>query len=106
MWLFGRFPVMRGGGAAGYYVAKRGGGTWLDRGFRGRELWDHDLGRASDGRVLSRAIFGFMEGESLWEGRAVFSVFGVNTPADVRNRGYAGVNLSHMISYVREHFER
>lgn len=87
---------------SGYYIARRTENTWLDRVFRGRELWDHDMARAADGRIMSRSIFGFMEGESAREGRAIFSVFGVNTPADMRDRGYAGANLSHMISYVKE----
>lgn len=91
-------PIPRG---AGFYIAKRTERTWLDRVFRGRELWDHDLSRW-DGRLLSRSIFGFMEGESKHEGRALFSVFGVNTPRDLQRRGYAGVNLSHLMAHARE----
>jgi predicted GNAT family acetyltransferase len=68
--------------------------------FRGRELWDHELVR-SDGHLLSRAIFGFMEGESRHEGQAIFSIFGVNTPLDQQGRGFAGVNLSHLLAHVR-----
>ena len=85
----------------GFYIGKRTENTWLDRVFRGRELWDHDFGR-QDRRVLSRAIFGFMEGESEHEGRAIFSLFGVNTPHDMQRKGYAGMNISHVMRYVRE----
>lgn len=87
--------------ATGFYIAKRTENTWLDRVFRGRELWDHEMAR-SDGRVLSRSIFGFMEGESRQEGRAIFSLFGVNTPRDMQRKGYAGINLSHLMMHVRE----
>ncbi len=84
-----------------FAIAKRTQRTWLDRVFRGRELWDHELlGR--DRRILSRGIFGFMEEESRREGRALFSLFGVNTALDVRGRGYAGVNLSHLMAHVRD----
>ncbi len=86
---------------AGFYVAKRGDRTWLDRVFRGRELWDHDL-IAADGQRLSRSIFGLMEGESRREGKVVFSLFGVNTPADVRGKGYAGINLSHLLAHIAQ----
>lgn len=82
-------------------LRKRDERTWLDRVFRGRDLFDHDLvfeGR----RMVSRAIFGLMEGESRHEGQAVFSVFGVNTPFDVQRKGYAGVNVSRMLEYIRE----
>lgn len=85
----------------GYYIAKRTENTWLDRVFRGRELWDHDLAR-NDGRLLSRAIFGFMEGESRQEKQALFSLFGVNTPRDLQGKGYAGVNLSNLMAYARD----
>lgn len=90
-------PVPRG---AGFYIAKRSERTWLDRVFRGRELWDHELVR-QDRRVLSRAIFGFMESESRHRGRAVFSLFGVNTPGDMQGNGYAGVNISNLMEHVR-----
>ncbi len=85
---------------AAFRIGKRSENTWLDRVFRGRELWDHDLTRR-DGRVLSRGIFGFMEEESRAEGRAVFSLFGVNTPFDLQRNGYAGMNLSNLMEYVR-----
>ncbi len=62
---------------------------------------DHALVR-QDGRILSRAIFGFMEGESRQEGRAVFSLFGVNTPFDLQRCGYAGMNLSNLMAYVKK----
>lgn len=96
----GRVPPRGTPRGATFYTGRRGQNTWLDRVFRGRELWDHDL-VAGDGRVLSRAIFGFMEGESHREGRAVFSLFGVNTPFDLQGRGYAGVNISNMMAYIR-----
>lgn len=86
---------------SGFFIGKRTERTWLDRVFRGRELWDHDLSRW-DGRMLSRAIFGFMEGESRHEGRAIFSLFGVNTPRDLQRKGYAGVNISHLMNHVRD----
>jgi predicted GNAT family acetyltransferase len=54
------------------------------------------------GNVLSRAIFAFMEGESRNEGMGVFSLFGVHTPCDFRQRGYAGVNLSRLMARVAE----
>ncbi len=82
-----------------FRIAPRRENTWLDRVFRGRELWDHEM-EFSDGRLLSRAIFGLMEGESRREGRAIFSLFGVNTPGDMRNRGFAGVNLSRLMAHV------
>lgn len=83
----------------GFYIAPRRENSWLDRVFRGRELWDHDMVQA-DGRLLSRAIFGFMENESRNEGRGVFSLFGVNTPRDQQQKGYAGVNLSHLMAHI------
>ena len=86
---------------AGFYIGKRTENTWLDRVFRGRELWDYDMLRP-DRRVVSRAIFGLMEGESRQEGKAVFSLFGVNTPRDLQGKGYAGVNLSNLMAYVRD----
>lgn len=86
---------------AGRHISRRRERTWLDRVFRGRELWDHDMVRTADGRIMTRAIFGFMAGESACEGRGIFSLFGVNTPLDMREKGYAGVNISHMIAYVR-----
>lgn len=91
-------PVPSG---AGFYIGRRTENTWLDRVFRGRELWDHDMGR-SDGLLLSRSIFGFMERESHQEGRCIFSLFGVNTPRNQQGKGYAGVNLSQMMAHVRE----
>lgn len=91
-------PIPRGGG---FYIGRRTENTWLDRVFRGRELWDHDM-TLSDGRLLSRSIFGYMKNESRQEGRAIFSLFGVNTPRDVQGKGYAGVNLSHMMMHVRD----
>lgn len=84
-----------------FFIDKRSESTWLDRVFRGRTLWDHEL-VSGDGRILSRAIFGLMEGESRSEGRALFSLFGVNTPPDYQGRGFAGLNLSHMMAYVRD----
>lgn len=86
---------------AGFYIAPRRERTWLDRVFRGRELWDHDLATL-DGRVLSRAIFGLMDGESVWERRTIFSLFGVNTPRDQQRKGYAGINVSRLMSHVRQ----
>ncbi len=85
---------------SGFYIARRTENTWLDRVFRQRTLWDHELVR-TDRRILSRAIFGFMEELSTQEGRAVFSVFGVNTPADMQGKGYAGINISHMLDHIR-----
>lgn len=90
-------PVPSG---CGFIVDKRVERTWLDRVFRGRQLWDHELTR-SDGRILSRGIFGLMEGESRQEGKVIFSLFGVNTPADMQNKGYASCNLSNLMGYVR-----
>lgn len=84
---------------AQFHVLRRTEGSWLDRVFRGRELWDHfmvDPGM----RILSRAIFGLMDGESRREGRAIFSLFGVNTPEEYRRRGYAAANLSHLMEYI------
>jgi ribosomal protein S18 acetylase RimI-like enzyme len=73
--------------------------TWLDQVFRGRELWDHNL-EFPDGEVLSRAIFSFMKGESQTEGRRIFSLFGVNTPADRQRLGYARANLTNLMAEV------
>ncbi|MCC8167197.1 MAG: GNAT family N-acetyltransferase [Planctomycetes bacterium] len=84
----------------GFYIAKRTENTWLDRVFRQRTLWDHELVR-TDRRILSWAIFGFMEELSRQEGRAIFSVFGVNTPKDMQGKGYAGINISHMLDHIR-----
>ncbi|MCL2001208.1 MAG: hypothetical protein FWG74_07215 [Planctomycetes bacterium] len=89
-------PPPRGGE---FHITPRREKTWLDRTFRGRELWDFNMTLA-DGNPLSRAIFGFMEGESRQEGKAIFSLFGVNTPIDLRNRGYAGINISHLMAHV------
>ncbi len=84
----------------GFHIAKRTENTWLDRVFRGRELYDHALSR-QNGQLLSRAIFGFMEAESRHQGQAVFSLFGVNTPYDQQRKGYAGINLSRLMEHVR-----
>ncbi len=84
------------------HVGKRTARTWLDRVFRDRELWDHELvGRAGEG-LLSRAIFGLMQGESRHEGKAIFGVFGVNTPYQFQRRGYAGINFSRMMRYLHD----
>ncbi len=92
--------LLPAGGA--FHLGKRTARTWLDRVFRDRELWDHELvGRNGEG-LLSRAIFGLMEGESRYEGRAIFSVFGVNTPQNWQRRGYAGANFAHMMRHLRE----
>ncbi len=82
-------------------IRKRSERTWLDRVFRGRELFDHDL-VLEGARVLSRAIFGLMDGESRQENQAVFSLFGVNTPFDMQRKGYAGINISHLLECVRD----
>jgi ribosomal protein S18 acetylase RimI-like enzyme len=73
--------------------------TWLDQVFRGRDLWDHNLA-LPNGDVLSRAVFAFMDGESEADGRALFSLFGVNTSPDRQRRGYASVNLSRLMEHV------
>lgn len=86
---------------AGFYMAQRRERTWLDRVFRGRQLWDHHL-VTTGGAVLSRSIFGLMDEVSRHERKAVFSLFGVNTPHDLQGRGYAGVNLSHLLSHIAE----
>ncbi|MCD8141433.1 MAG: GNAT family N-acetyltransferase [Planctomycetaceae bacterium] len=85
----------------GFYIGRRSEFTWLDRVFRGRELWDFDLAR-EDGRILSRAIFGFMENESAREGKIIFSLFGVNTPREFQNKGYGTINLSNLMTHVRD----
>lgn len=82
-------------------ICRRREDSWLDRVFRARELWNHNLHDAR-GALLSRAIFGQMPGESLREGKTLFSLFGVNTPARERNRGYAGVNLSLMMRHIAD----
>lgn len=82
-----------------FVVSRRRETTWLDRVFRGRELWDHILCNR-DGGLLSRAIFGLMEGESRAEGRVIYSLFGVNTSEEARNRGYATANLSRLMAHV------
>ncbi len=84
-----------------YHIERRQGFTWLDRVFRGRQLWDHYLIEPS-GRILSRAIFGLMEGETLHEGKPIFSVFGVNTPEQHRNKGYGIMNISGMLQHVKQ----
>ncbi len=84
------------------HVGKRTARTWLDRVFRDRELWDHELvGKSGEG-LLSRAIFGLMQGESRHEGKAIFGVFGVNTPLNFQRRGYAGINFSRMMRYLHD----
>ncbi|MDR1613895.1 MAG: GNAT family N-acetyltransferase [Planctomycetota bacterium] len=80
-------------------VERRYARTWLDRVFRARELFDHNLYDRS-GCLLSRAIYGFMPGESRREGKNIHSLFGVNTPEGGRNRGYAGVNLSRLLRHI------
>lgn len=92
-------PVPEG---CGFYIGKRTENTWLDRVFRGRALYDHDLVRASDRRLMSRSIFGLMDGESRREGRVVFSLFGVNTPYDMQRKGYAGINIAHLMEHVKD----
>lgn len=84
-----------------FFVAKRRETTWLDRVFRGRELWDHILVNR-DGGILSRAIFGLMEGESREEKRIIFSLFGVNTSEESRNRGYATTNITRLMAHVEK----
>lgn len=84
---------------ASTHISPRREGTWLDRAFRGRELWDHTL-VGPDMEILSRCIFGLMDGESRQEGRAIFSLFGVNTPERLRGRGYARANISRLMAYL------
>ena len=83
----------------GVRVSRRGSDTWLDRVFRARECWDHDLADRR-GDVLSRAIYGHMPGESLAEGRTLFSLFGVNTPTHCRRRGWAEHNIGLLLGHV------
>lgn len=92
-------PVPEG---CGFYIGRRTERTWLDRVFRGRVLHDHDLVRGADRRVMSRSIFGLMDGESRREGQVVFSLFGVNTPFDMQRKGYAGINLAHLMEHVKD----
>lgn len=73
--------------------------TWLDRAFRARELWDHNL-IDWKGNLLSRAIYGFMPGESAQEGENIYSLFGVNTPEIFRGSGFAGLNIDHLLGHV------
>lgn len=80
-------------------IEKRGCDTWLDRVFRARPLWDHNL-RDRYGNFLSRAVFGRMAGESLRTGVGMFSLFGVNTPSHLRRKGYAARNLSLLLAHV------
>lgn len=98
-----RAPAAAGGGSppsgTGVRINRRGLGTWLDRVFRARELWDHNLVDWR-GDVLSRAIYGPMPGESLAEGRVVFSLFGVNTPDHLRGRGWGGRNIALLLGHV------
>ena len=82
-----------------WHVAKRQDNSWLDRVFRNRELWDHIMAD-EDYRILSRAIFGLMENESLQEGKAIFSLFGVNTPDGLRQRGYAAANIARLMRHI------
>lgn len=86
---------------ARFHIAPRRESTWLDRVFRGRQLWDHHLVTAN-GSVMSRSIFGLMEEESRQEKKVIFSLFGVNTPHELQGRGYAGINLSHILAHVAE----
>ena len=71
--------------------------SWFDFVFRGRELWDHDL-LDDDGHILSRAVFGRMDGESLHTGMETYSLFGVNTPPALRRQGFASENLNLLMS--------
>ncbi len=80
-------------------VEKRRDATWLDRVFRMRELWGHNL-YDRHGNLLSRAIYGFMENESRQEGKTIYSVFGVNTPAAMRGKGYAAYNIASLLHHV------
>jgi Acetyltransferases len=73
--------------------------TWLDNVFRSRELWDHNLVDWK-GSILSRAIYGFMPGESKQEGKNIYSLFGVNTPPFSRGKGHASKNIDHLLAHV------
>ncbi|MDR3212102.1 MAG: GNAT family N-acetyltransferase [Planctomycetota bacterium] len=73
--------------------------TWLDRVFRNRELWNHNL-LDPRGVVLSNAIYGFMPGETAREGKNLFSLFGVNTPEYAKRQGYAILNLRLLLGEI------
>ncbi|MDR0363207.1 MAG: GNAT family N-acetyltransferase [Planctomycetota bacterium] len=80
-------------------IERRNTCTWLDQVFRARELYDHNL-YDRIGYLLSRAIFGYMPGESMREGKKIYSLFGVNTPEGRRNKGYASANLSLLLKHI------
>lgn len=82
-----------------FLIRRRRERTWLDTVFRGRELWDHLLLDRS-GQVLSRAIFGRMDGESNNGRSEVYSLFGVLTPEDLRGRGLAKENLTRLVGFL------
>lgn len=82
-----------------FIVKRRTMDTWLDLVFRGRELWDHNLVDAR-GLSLSRAIYGYMPNESREEKTAIVSLFGVNTPAHCRGRGYATANIARLLRHA------
>ncbi len=82
-----------------YHTAARRCDTWLDNVFRTRELWDHNL-LDWKGSILSRAIYGFMPGESKQEGKNIYSLFGVNTPPFSRGKGNATKNITHLLAHL------
>lgn len=80
------------------YIRRRGRDTWLDRAFRGRTLWNHELTRG--GKTISRAIFGLLDDVSRAEGKIVFSLFGVNTAPQHRRKGLGRINISNLMAYT------
>ncbi len=73
---------------------------WLDFVFRGWHMQEHCLFDTA-GRMLSRAIFCRMQGPSDYSGRELYALFGVNTPECFRGRGYAYINLWHLLSHLQ-----
>ncbi|MBN2713935.1 MAG: GNAT family N-acetyltransferase [Planctomycetes bacterium] len=75
--------------------------TWLDYVFREWKLINHVV-TDHKGEILTRAIYGRMDGYSNYSGRECYALFGVNTPDSNRRKGLAYANLSNTIQRISE----
>ena len=76
-----------------YNQSRQGKNTWLDDCFRNWKLYDHALISPS-GKVLTRAIYGRMTGESNYLNKEKYTLFSVATPPAQQGRGLATTNLN------------
>ncbi|MBN1257518.1 MAG: GNAT family N-acetyltransferase [Planctomycetes bacterium] len=75
--------------------------TWLDYVFRGWRLNNSVLLKPGDKKIYSRAIFALMPGLSQQNGKKTYAIFGVNTPPELRGKGWATIHLQRLKQHLR-----